>query len=151
MVLEELSGVARNQETEDEQDDLRIKDYRKPVVPCFCEFLHKRGCSCYFSLVVCLNASDLEKHTELINLLNEQGLDKSDVDLIKNLYWEQTASIRLEDKLTTNIPIRIGHFWLMVGMFTAKGDRILRSEKKLYISNIDKGSMVTSGGHECTK
>lgn len=46
------------------------------------------------------------KHTELINLLYEQGLDHCDINLIKNWCWEQTALDWLEDKLTTCISIR---------------------------------------------
>lgn len=53
-------------------------------------------------------AFDRVQHTELIDLLYEQGLDQNDINIIKNLYWEQTASIRVEDKLTTNIPIKRG-------------------------------------------
>ena len=53
-------------------------------------------------------AFDRVKHTELINLLCERGVDQCDSNFIKNLYWEQTASVKIEDKLTNSVPIRRG-------------------------------------------
>ena len=53
-------------------------------------------------------AFDRVRHTEMINILYEQGVNQSDINIIKNLYWEQTASIRIEDKLTNSIPIKRG-------------------------------------------
>lgn len=53
-------------------------------------------------------AFDRIKHTELINLLNNQGLDSRDITLIKSLYWEQSASIRIGDGVTSDIPVKRG-------------------------------------------
>ena len=38
----------------------------------------------------------------------EREVDQCDSNFIKNLYWEQTASVKIEDKLTNSVPIRRG-------------------------------------------
>ena len=53
-------------------------------------------------------AFDRVRHTELIKLLNGQGLDCKDVTLIKNLYWQQSAAIRVGDNTTADVPIKRG-------------------------------------------
>lgn len=63
----------------------------------------------YLCFVDYEKAFDRIKHTELINILDKQGLDCKDITLIKNLYWEQSASIRLNnDNTTMSVPIMRG-------------------------------------------
>ncbi|KAF2892866.1 hypothetical protein ILUMI_13305 [Ignelater luminosus] len=54
-------------------------------------------------------AFDRVKRTEMINLLNSQQLDCNDITLIKNLYWEQTASIKIGENVSNGrVPITRG-------------------------------------------
>lgn len=50
-------------------------------------------------------AFDRVKHNKLIRLLQNIGLDTRDIKLIENLYWNQTASILVEDNSTPDIEI----------------------------------------------
>ena len=45
-------------------------------------------------------AFDKIKHEELINLLRELHFDSKDIRLIANLYWEQMAEVRVDNKLS---------------------------------------------------
>lgn len=71
----------------------KCRDQRKDVYLCFIDYE---------------KAFDRIKHTAMMELLRGQGLDHEDVQLIKNLYWEQTGCVRIGDTLTSGTPIRRG-------------------------------------------
>lgn len=53
-------------------------------------------------------AFDKVRHNELLNILNTLNLDKQDVNIIANLYWRQTAAVRVKDDLSEEILIQRG-------------------------------------------
>ena len=53
-------------------------------------------------------AFDLVHHDKLIEVLNKIGLDGRDIRIIANLYWYQSAIVRVESQLIEEIPIRKG-------------------------------------------
>jgi len=46
-------------------------------------------------------AFDNVKHDLLVKYLQEMGLDNKDISIVANLYWNQTAEIRLQNSSTT--------------------------------------------------
>lgn len=46
------------------------------------------------------------KHHKLINLLKKVGLDAKGIRIIKNLYWHQTANVKIEKEFTEDIEIK---------------------------------------------
>ena len=53
-------------------------------------------------------AFDTVQHDKLITILQEIGLDGRDIRLIANLYWNQTADIRINNQTSEEIPIMRG-------------------------------------------
>lgn len=61
----------------------RAVEKQKDVYMCFVDFE---------------KAFDTAKHTQLIRLLQELGVNQADVRVIANMYWGQTAAVRIGDK-----------------------------------------------------
>ncbi|CAG9839383.1 unnamed protein product [Diabrotica balteata] len=72
---------------------LKCRDKRKCVFLCFIDYE---------------KAFDRIKHTELIETLIQHGIDHNTVALIKKLYWDQMASIKIDNRLTAELPIKRG-------------------------------------------
>lgn len=53
-------------------------------------------------------AFDRVQHEKLIEILQRKNIDTRDIRLIANLYWGQTARVRLDDYLSENIEIQRG-------------------------------------------
>ena len=53
-------------------------------------------------------AFDRVYHEKLVKILQQYEIDGKDIRLIKNLYWQQTASIKTEDGPTGNFQIKRG-------------------------------------------
>ena len=53
-------------------------------------------------------AFDTVKHDKLLNVLSNIGLDGRDMRIIANLYWNQSASVRVDCHLTEEVSIRKG-------------------------------------------
>jgi len=53
-------------------------------------------------------AFDNVKHENLIEILNTYGVDKGDLKIISNLYWNQTAIIRVYGELSEDVLIKRG-------------------------------------------
>lgn len=64
--------------------------------------------SIYICFIDYEKAFDRVKHDKLIQILEKVGLDSKDVSIIKNLYWQQTANVRVEHKLTADVEILRG-------------------------------------------
>ena len=45
-------------------------------------------------------AFDTVKHEKLIQMLQEINIDGKDIQLIKNMYWQQTAAIKINNNLS---------------------------------------------------
>lgn len=50
----------------------------------------------------CNKAFENVKHSKLIQILQEIGLDSKDVRLTENLYWNQSVCVRVDEK-TSNV------------------------------------------------
>ncbi|NNK27532.1 MAG: RNA-directed DNA polymerase, partial [Flavobacteriaceae bacterium] len=53
-------------------------------------------------------AFDKVKHTKLMDILKTTEIDGKDLRLIQNLYWDQTAAVRISDEMTDNFNIMQG-------------------------------------------
>lgn len=72
----------------------KCKEFQKRVFVCFIDFE---------------KAFDRVQHTQLIEALHRIGLDDRDVRLLKNLYWNQSAVVRVDDGSETDrVPIKRG-------------------------------------------
>lgn len=63
-------------------------DHCKDIIACFLDYE---------------KAVDRVKHTRLIEFLQQVGVDKKDVRIIKNFFWEQIAEIRFENNIILRI------------------------------------------------
>lgn len=54
-----------------------------------------------------------------MELLNESGIYKTDIRIIENLYWQQTANISIEDTTYEEIEIKTGllQSWILSPLF----------------------------------
>ena len=48
-------------------------------------------------------AFDRVRHEPLMQCLSEIGVDGKDIKIIRNLYWDQTASVRIMNELSEEI------------------------------------------------
>jgi hypothetical protein len=48
------------------------------------------------------------KHKELIDILKSINIDGKDLRLIRNLYWEQTAAVKIENELGPYQNVKLG-------------------------------------------
>ena len=62
----------------------------------------------YLCFVDSEKAFDTVKHEELVNILKSTGMDGKDTRLIGNLYWNQKAAVRIENKVTDRTEIKRG-------------------------------------------
>ena len=53
-------------------------------------------------------AFDTVRHADLLKILNRLDIGKKDLRVIRNLYYEQTAAVRVEDELTDWVNIKRG-------------------------------------------
>ena len=71
----------------------KCRDQRKDVIACFIDYE---------------KAFDKVKHADLIRMLQERNIDDKDINVIKNLYWNQEAIIKSETSTSKSIPIQRG-------------------------------------------
>ena len=50
----------------------------------------------YLCFIDCSKAFDKVKHEELFSNLQKLDIDDRDLRIIRNLYWEQTAAVRID-------------------------------------------------------
>ena len=53
-------------------------------------------------------AFDRVKHKELMQMLSELDVDGKDLRLIRNLYWDQKAAIKIWDQISNYVDIKRG-------------------------------------------
>lgn len=53
-------------------------------------------------------AFDRIKHQKMMHVLRKVGVDDKDIKIIANLYWHQTANVRVENETTDDIEIKRG-------------------------------------------
>ena len=71
----------------------RCRDMNRDVYVCFVDFS---------------KAFDNVKHEKLIQLLKSTGLDSKDIRVVANLYWNQSAKIKINDNFSENSFIKKG-------------------------------------------
>ena len=54
----------------------------------------------YLCFIDYTKALDTVKHEEIINILENLDMDGKDLRIIKNLYWKQTAAIRMDNEVS---------------------------------------------------
>ena len=99
----------------------------------------------YICFVDFTKAFDKVKHKEMIKMLEKIKLDNKDIRVIKNLYKDQEAAIRVENELTEWIKIkrgvRQGCVW-SPDLFSLYSENIIR--------NLEKEEGVLIGGFNLT-
>ncbi|XP_077301158.1 uncharacterized protein LOC143921680 [Arctopsyche grandis] len=71
----------------------KCRDFKKRIYICFIDFE---------------KAFDRVEHDKLIHALNQTGIDAKDIALLKNLYWNQSAVVKVEDLETLKVEISRG-------------------------------------------
>uniref|UniRef100_A0A8D8Y176 Craniofacial development protein 2 n=3 Tax=Cacopsylla melanoneura TaxID=428564 RepID=A0A8D8Y176_9HEMI len=66
------------------------------------------SCDVYACLIDYQKAFDRVKHEKMIEILKKTGIDGKDLKIISNLYWHQTASLKIEDENTDEVEILRG-------------------------------------------
>lgn len=64
--------------------------------------------STYICFIDYEKAFDRVQHDKLIKVLSDIGLDSKDLAIIRNLYWQQRARVRVDQELTEEIDIMRG-------------------------------------------
>ena len=63
-------------------------------------------------LFMCLidyqKAFDTVKHADLLAILSRLDIGRKDLRIVRNLYYEQTSAVRVEDELTEYVDIKRG-------------------------------------------
>ncbi|GFO03444.1 retrovirus-related pol polyprotein line-1 [Plakobranchus ocellatus] len=62
----------------------------------------------YLCFIDYTNAFDRKRHDEIITQLKQLNIDGKDLRIIKTMYWEQTAAMRIENKTSTFQDIKRG-------------------------------------------
>ena len=66
------------------------------------------GQDLYFCFIDYTKAFDTVKHEEIMNMLQDINVDGKDLRIIRNLYWQQTAAIRIESEISEYQKIKRG-------------------------------------------
>ena len=62
----------------------------------------------YLCFIDYSKAFDRVKHKDLMQIMIELDIDGKDLRLIRNLYWDQKAAIRIGDEISNYVNIKIG-------------------------------------------
>ena len=62
----------------------------------------------YLCFIDNTKAFDCVKHQEIVNLLKGINVDGKDLRIIRNMYWQQTAAVRIEDEISDFRKIKKG-------------------------------------------
>ncbi|GFO50505.1 retrovirus-related pol polyprotein from type-1 retrotransposable element r2 [Plakobranchus ocellatus] len=103
---------------------LRIRNKIKPeIAEEQCGFIEDKGTSnaiyilrtliegaldVYLCFIDYTKAFDTVRHDEIISQLKQLNIDGKDLRIIKTMYWEQTAAMRIENKTSTFQDIKRG-------------------------------------------
>ena len=66
------------------------------------------GQDLYFCFIDYTKAFDTVKHEEIMNMLQDINVDGKDLRIIRNLYWQQTAAIRIQSEINEYQTIKRG-------------------------------------------
>ena len=62
----------------------------------------------YLCFIDYTKAFDRVRHAEIIDILEGLNIDGKDLRIIRNIYWEQTAAVRVDNQLSEYQPIKRG-------------------------------------------
>ena len=62
----------------------------------------------YLCFIDYAKAFDKVKHEQLINMLDFLDIDDKDLRVVRNLYWEQTAAVKIDNEISPFIKIKRG-------------------------------------------
>ena len=62
----------------------------------------------YLCFIDYTKAFDRVKHQEIIKILESLNVDANDLTIIKNMYWQQSAAVRIENDYSNFQPIKRG-------------------------------------------
>ena len=77
-------------------------------------------------------SSDKEKHVHLLYMLRDLDIDGEDIRLLRNVYWKQTAGMKIENRISTYKQIKRGvrqGCVLSLDLFTLYSEQMLREVK----------------------
>ena len=88
----------------------------------------RKGCYqrlIYLCFIDYAEAFDKVQHEDLLKLLNSLDLDGKDVRLIRNLYWEQTACMRIDKEKIMTLKLKeacdkVVYFYLICLVYIVK-------------------------------
>ena len=97
-ISDEQNGFRKGRGTRESIFNLRIMSERaiqmqKDVYVCFIDFE---------------KAFDRVYHKKMINILEKVGIDDADIRIIENLYWQQTAVVKINGEYTRRFKVRRG-------------------------------------------
>ena len=79
-------------------------------------------------------AFDTVRHEEMMRMLAQLGIDKKDIRVIRNLYYQQKAAVRVGDELTETVDIKRGvrqGCVMSPDLFTLYGEVIMREIEEM--------------------
>jgi hypothetical protein len=110
-ILLERNKTKINKEISEEQFGFRPQNGTREAIFCMRLMIEKYlevKKNVYVCFIDYTKAFDTVNHEKLIKCLKEINLDGTDIQLITNLYWDQTANIRCNGETTDQIPIQRG-------------------------------------------
>ena len=93
----------------------------------------------YICFIDYTNDFDQVQHFKMIECLSEIGMDDKDLQIITKLYWEQSASVRTESRMTSEFKIKKGvrqGCVLSPNLFNLYTERIFREVEDMKGVNI---------------
>ena len=90
-------------------------------------------------------AFDKVRHDQLFEDLTKIGLDTKDIKLLQNLYWKQTACVRVETELSDYINIKRG-----VRQGCVMSPDLFNYYSELILRNLEQERGLKVGGHNIT-
>lgn len=99
------------------------------------------NCDVYICFIDYQKAFDRVRHDVLMSILENIGLDDRDLRVIRNIYYNQSAVIRIENQLTEEIQIRRGvrqGCILSPLLFNVYSEQIM----KLALDGMDEGILI---------
>ena len=98
----------------------RCLEHQKDVYLCFIDFE---------------KAFDTVKYEKLVRQLEKIGLEDKELQIIKNLYWKQTATVKYENNYTQEVPTQRQDCILSPILFNIYSEEIFNQISE--ITNID--------------
>ena len=88
----------------------------------------------YICFIDYTKAFDRVKHSEIIQILQNLDIDGKDLRMIRNIYWEQSAAVRIETQVSEFQPIKRGvrqGCVLSPDLFSLYSEQIMRQIKDM--------------------